>query len=159
MILKIRNWCEELIIAIILCVIIECLIPSGNNKKYAKVIIGIYILFITINPILEMLNYEYDFKNAFSIQYEETSNSFDSNIKDVYILGLKETIKEEIINIGYEISKIEMEFDNKYENINEMKIEILNNGKIYNSEDYEKIKKLVAEKFLINENHIFIIFK
>ena len=35
----IRNWCEGIIIAIIISVIIELLVPEVNNKKYVTVVI------------------------------------------------------------------------------------------------------------------------
>ena len=58
---EIRTWCEGLIVAIVICVIIESLIPESNNKKYIKIVSGIYIMFISFSPILSLLNY--DFKN------------------------------------------------------------------------------------------------
>ena len=33
MILKIKAWCEGIIVAIIICIIIESLVPNSNNKK------------------------------------------------------------------------------------------------------------------------------
>ena len=48
MILKIKSWCEGIIVAIIISIIIEMLVPDGNNKKYVKVVIGIYIIFVTL---------------------------------------------------------------------------------------------------------------
>ena len=60
MILKLREWCEGIIIAIIISIIIEMLIPDNKSKKYVKVIIGIYIMFVSLNPLLKILNYDYD---------------------------------------------------------------------------------------------------
>ena len=59
----IRGWCEGIIIAIIISVIIELLIPEGNNKKYVKVVVGIYIIFVTINPILKLIDYDFNFED------------------------------------------------------------------------------------------------
>ena len=61
MILKIKSWCEGIIVSIILCIIIESLIPEGNNKKYVKVIIGIYIMYVSLNPLLNLFNYDLNF--------------------------------------------------------------------------------------------------
>ena len=36
MIIKIRQWCEGIIIAVIISIIIEMIIPEGKNKKYIK---------------------------------------------------------------------------------------------------------------------------
>ena len=47
----IRQWCEGIVVAIVLSVIIELLVPEGNNKKYVKVVIGVYIVFVVINEL------------------------------------------------------------------------------------------------------------
>ena len=73
----IRNWCEGIIIAIIISVIIELLVPEGNNKKYVKVVIGIYIIFVIINPLLNLMNYKIDF------EYFENLKKFEENSEEV----------------------------------------------------------------------------
>ena len=51
-----REWCEGIIIAVIISIIIEAILPDGNNKKYVKVVVGIYIIFTILNPILGKLD-------------------------------------------------------------------------------------------------------
>ena len=46
------NWAETIIIAVVIATIIEMLIPEGSSKKYVKVVIGVYILFTIISPII-----------------------------------------------------------------------------------------------------------
>ena len=125
MILKIRLWCEGIAIAIIMCIIIESLIPNSNNKKYIKVVIGIYIMFITLNPILELLNYDFNLENFFNLKYEETYSSIDSEIKDIYIVGIEETIKQEIMNLGYEVKSLKLFVDINYENIEKIELQVV----------------------------------
>lgn len=129
MILKIKTWCEGIIVAIIICIIIESLVPNSNNKKYVKVVIGIYIMFVTLNPILELLNYDFNLENLFNVEYEQTYSSIDSEMKDIYITGIEETIKEEIINLGYKVKYLKIFVDISYENIEkiELKVESQNN--------------------------------
>ena len=39
------SWAEQLILALIVIIIIEIVLPSGNNyKKYIKVVLGIFLL-------------------------------------------------------------------------------------------------------------------
>ena len=85
----IRNWCEGIIIAIIISVIIELLVPEGNNTR-SSVVIGIYIIFVIINPLLNLMNYKIDFEyfenlKKFEENSEEVSSNFNSDMKDVYI--------------------------------------------------------------------------
>jgi len=52
MISIINSWAKGIILAIIIATIIEIILPEGNNKKYIKTIIGIYILFVMIHPFI-----------------------------------------------------------------------------------------------------------
>ena len=158
MILEIRNWCESIIVAVIICIIIESFIPNGNNKKYIKLMIGIYIMYITLNPILNILNYEFDFSKLMAEldNYEEVSYSLDNNIKNVYILGLQEDIKKGIEELGYEISEVKVVVDVNYENIE--KIELVNINKKNNIENeidnYDEIKQYLKQNYDIEINKI-----
>ena len=48
----ITNWAEAIIIAVVIATIIEMILPEGNCKKYIKVVIGVYILFTIISPVI-----------------------------------------------------------------------------------------------------------
>lgn len=166
MILKIRNWCEELIIAVVLCIIIECLIPNGNNKKYAKVVIGIYIMFVTINPILNLLNHEIEFDEMFSAKYQETYSNLDYDMKDVYIIGIEESIKEEINELGYQVEDVNISLDINYENIEKIEIEILqdkSNQINVNNENsntnYQDIFEILKQNYFVLEENTVLTFK
>ena len=74
-------------------------------------------MFVTLNPILELLNYDFNLENLFNVEYEQTYSSIDSEMKDIYITGIEETIKEEIINLGYKVKyliKYSMSLSSKY---------------------------------------------
>ena len=149
MILKIKNWCEEIIVVIILSIIIEGLIPNGNNKKYIKVIIGIYIMYVTINPILNFINYDFDIEDTIMDKFKtvEVNSDFES-IKDIYIDGIKECLKNEIISMGYDLRYIDIKLDEEYENIERIEI------KINELDDAEIIKQYISENYAINKENI-----
>lgn len=166
MILKIRQWCEELIIAIVLCIIIESLIPNGNNKKYAKVIIGIYIIFVTLNPILEILNYDFEFNQILVQEYEEVNSDLNYDMKDVYILGIEESIKQDVEGLGYQVEEVGILLDINYENIEKIEIKILqdkNNQTNLKNENldknYQDIFEILKQNYLVNEDKILLSFK
>ena len=48
----ISNWAESIIVAVIIATIIEMILPEGNSKKYIKVVIGVYVLFTIITPVI-----------------------------------------------------------------------------------------------------------
>ena len=166
----IRGWCEGIIIAIINSVIIELLIQEGNNKKYVKVVVGIYIIFVTINPILKLIDYDFNFEDFFNLKTEEVSINLDSDIKDVYILGIEETIKKEIEELGYNVNFVNVQVDKKYENIESIQISVTK--KVENTIDvepviigdtnkpnlkYDDIIKFLKENYLVDKDKI--IFK
>ena len=60
---ELKLWCENLILSVIAILLIELLIPeSMENKKYIKVISGIFLMFMVLNPFIEILNGKSDFK-------------------------------------------------------------------------------------------------
>ncbi len=124
MILKIRAWCEGIIIAIIISIIIEMILPDGKNKKYVKVVIGIYIMFVVLNPILEIINYDINFDDIFKFEDIEASATSDLNIKQAYLVGIEESLKLEIENLGYEVQDVNVYVDSEYENIEKIELEI-----------------------------------
>ncbi len=166
-----KSWCEGIIVAIMISLIIEMILPEGNNKKYVKVVIGIYILFVILNPILENINKEFDFQNILSIDTVEVSTDFNDDMKDVYVKGIEETIKEELKE--YSVKSVRVTVDKNYENIEKIDIylEIENQNievepiliettgiKEKESEEIEnfEIKKIVSEKYQIENEKIHI---
>lgn len=109
-----KTWTNQIIIAVIVATIIEMLLPNGNNKKYIKMIIGIYVLFNVIQPILSKftgnnLNLSsFNYKDYFDESILETSTQeFEHNnsklIKQAYINNIEEDIKVKIKQKGYEV--------------------------------------------------------
>ena len=171
MILEIKKWCEGIIVAIILCIIIESLIPEGNNKKYIKVVIGIYIMYVSLNPILNLLNYDFDL-NIFEeySKAEEVSNYPENNIKDIYVFGIEQNIKNEIEEMGYKIDNVKVCVDLNYENIEKIELKlkgdsfgnqneiaqqiIINNEK--KTANYKEIFDYLTENYQIDLKNIII---
>ena len=46
------SWAQGIIVAVIVATIVELLLPNGSSKKYVKVVVGIYILFSIIAPVV-----------------------------------------------------------------------------------------------------------
>lgn len=125
MILAIKNWCEGIIIAIIISIIVELLLPNGNNKKYVKVVSGIYIMFVILNPILEMLKYDINFENMFNFgETQQVTQTMSQDIKDIYVVGIKESIKQDIEKLGYNVETLEILLDSNYENIEKIELKV-----------------------------------
>lgn len=170
MIFRLKQWCEGIIIAIIISVIIEMLIPDNKSKKYVKVIIGIYILFVSLNPLLELLNCDWDFSNIFDLDTVAVSTTMDNKIKDIYVLGIEEKVREDIESLGYSVDNLQVIVDSNYEKIEEVSIKI--NGKLdgniikienisirennNRNDKYEDIVSLLKSEYFVEEEKIFI---
>ena len=133
-------WAQQIIVAVIIATIIEMVLPSGNNKKYIKTVIGVYILFTIISPILtnsygkdfelNLSEYEKYFKESetYTTLSEGFEKSTSQSIENTYISSLKQDIKKKLENKQYEAGQInlevELEDEKKYGEVKKMEIEI-----------------------------------
>ena len=108
--------------AIIIGTVIEMILPEGNCKKYIKVVIGIYIVFTIVSPVItkftgENISVSEELELDKYIQEAESSvatgNAINAdnqnNIMSMYISGLKEDIAAKLKTKEYEVSNIEVE--------------------------------------------------
>ena len=154
MILKMRVWCESLIIAVIITLIIELILPEGNNKKYIKVVIGLYLMFMVFDPFLKIvLNNDFYTSKIFEFEQSDVISvaSEDKLIEDIYIDGLKRNIQKELTAINDGLILNGILFDEGSENISN--IEII---KPIEFVDDEKVIKLMGEKCLVDRSNIYI---
>jgi len=129
-------WAQGIIVAVIVGTIIEMILPEGNNKKYIKTIIGVYILFTIVVPVINKFKEEplrldiskYEEYLQASYEVENVEEKVNTNIENVYKQNLEEEIKEKVKEKNYEVVKIELdlEFDdsNKYGNINKISLNV-----------------------------------
>lgn len=165
-----KNWCEEIIVAVIISIIIESILPEGNHKKYVKVVIGIYIIFTILNPILGKINTNIEFENSINLPTIETFSINTNNIQEVYAKGLEQTLKTNIEELGYIVKNVSIIFDYNYENIEQINLTIENNNiaeiekvEIGNKQDtnnkndnYQELKKYITENYNVHQDKIII---
>ena len=155
----ITNWAQGIIIAVIIATIIEMILPNGSCKKYIKVVIGVYILFSIISPVIskitgkgfnisEELNLEEFYTEVDSKAiYNSLDKNNSNNIMDIYVSNLKSDIISKLKNKGYETIECEVKIKNEetYEiealNLNLKKIKSNNadTEEENNNEDVEKV--------------------
>ena len=46
----INGWAKQIIICLMIVIIFELIIPEGKNKKYIKMVMGLFILYSIISP-------------------------------------------------------------------------------------------------------------
>ena len=167
MISWLKNWAEGIIIAVIIGTIIEMLVPDSNNKKYIKMVIGVYIMFSIISPIIMKFS---DKEVSFAVDdyegyykkndtYEELNKNFEEaseyKIEEVYRQKLNEDIKEKLEQKGYEVNYIYLDIstnDYNYGSVTKMDIDMSvkqDNEKEEKRKDNNKIKRVVGNEINI----------
>ena len=119
----ISGWIQGIIIAVIIGTIIEMLLPDSNCKKYVKVVIGVYILFSIVSPVItKVTGNEFRVSDIYDINtyievstkssQENIENSQQNQIKQVYITNLKNDMKQKIQEKGYSVKSLTLEISN-----------------------------------------------
>lgn len=121
-----NSWAQGIILAVIIVTILEMIVPEGKNKKYIKIVMGVYITFTIISPIITKVtgnNFELDVSkyealfNSNSMQVANEITSINNqSIENLYLNTIKTDIKTELANEGYESKKINITADINIEN-------------------------------------------
>lgn len=156
------SWAEQIVLAVVVATIIELILPKNKNKKYIQMVIGIYVLFNIISPIIKN-------KNDFSIekysienyetksQYEVDQSSMDARLEKIYLDELEKTVISKFEENGFEVTKctIDAVLDTTKKNagIHSITVKVkppIDDGKIAG------VKKELASEFEIEEDKIII---
>lgn len=137
MINLINSWAQGLIIAVIIAVIIEMILPDGNNKKYVKVVLGMYIMFSIVYPIANFISKGNSSLNSLITSANNNIEKYNMNTIDIetskyiestYKNNLKENIINELTKKGYKVLDlnlyIETADDKRYGQINSLVMNI-----------------------------------
>lgn len=152
------SWAQGIIIAVIIATIIEMLLPNNGNGKYVKVVIGIFILFSIISPVINKLKTSNNSIDMDSYLEKSTKNTVTTSnfnvdskatIKKMYGENLKTDIKSKVNQKGYTIGDINLEIlDNDEYTLNKIEFKVISknnsNNKTKNTttivENIENIK-------------------
>lgn len=122
-----NSWLQGIIIAVIVSSIIEMILPNGNSKKYAKVVLGVYVVFTIITPVVnQFFNSDFELSSILNIEnytkkidtYEVNSKNIEINktnensIKNRYISSLKSDMKTKLEEKDYKVKQIQVEIEN-----------------------------------------------
>lgn len=125
-------WAEQIIIALIIIVIIEMILPN-SNKKYIKVIFGIFIIYIILSPIISSKSDEFinlikndiDSENITNLTNEENSiDIINGTFLETYESNIIYAIENSLDFYGYSIKVEDIEINNNNDILN-LKIKIL----------------------------------
>ena len=165
----INSWAQGIILGVIIGAIIEIILPEGNNKKFVKTVIGVYILFTIVHPLInavsnKSINLNSIINNTTKEMEKHTENIIaieaNSYIEDTYRNNLKENIKQIIKEKGYEVEEVNLYIETankeRYGQINTivMKVTKLDEKQENNKvNEIEKIDINISNKVQKNEKN------
>ena len=159
------SWAEQIVLAVIIATIIELILPKSKNKKYIQMVIGIYIMFNIISPIIknkdilsvEEINTENYTTNS---EYVIDQSSMDKRLEKIYLEELEENVTTKFEDAGYTVSKCEIdaELDTSKKNAGIHKINVKIKSPAEQLE-LDKIKTEIATEYEIEESKISVIVK
>lgn len=127
----ISSWAQGIIIAVTISTIIEMILPDSNIKKYVRTVIGAYIVFVIVSPIIVKITGKEIDLSTYKLPEKEIHQtvSIDTNlhIEDIYINKIKLDITKNILLKGYKVEKLQIEIEKKeenYGNINKINMKI-----------------------------------
>ena len=149
-----KSWATGIVIAVIIATIIEMILPNSTSKKYIKIIIGIFIVYTIISPVIgsfkgeDLNNYikveNYIQSNSNALKTNEVSDNAQSSIKKIYAQNLQNDLKTKLKEKGYISNNINISIsnDDKY---NIERIDIKVDEKVTNSNQDEKQVKTIVD--------------
>ena len=122
-------YASQIIAAAIIATLIEIILPRGNNKKYIKIVLNIYIIFTMLSPIVTNAFEDNLSKNLKDYgenllqteEYKTLSKKFEDSkeisLEKTYITAIKDDIKTKLKAKGYTVTSLNIEILSNSEDI------------------------------------------
>lgn len=150
------SWAKGLGLTIVIISILEMLLPNNKTKKYIRMVMGMYVIFTMISPVIENKNL-FDFNNINLEEYNSKEvataavdqTSMDKRIEKLYAEELEKDITKRIQQKGYKVLSCKVNTkisDSESETkINKIKLNIDKNE---NQEEMESREKNIENKII-----------
>ena len=113
-----NSWAQGIILAVIIVTILEMILPEGKNKKYIKIVMGVYMTFTIISPIISKVtgsNFDIDVSKYQALiegnnvqSTNSAQNINNQSIENLYLNTIKTDIKDVLNKEGYEGKKVDI---------------------------------------------------
>lgn len=147
------SWAEQLIVALIIIIMVELIIPNNSYRKYIKVILGIFIIYTICSPLISGEINKINFGETLSYEELETNNiesmnqiDYNKQIEEVYKEKLKETLIDDLKEKGYEAENIILDITYTEEEITVNKLE-------FKIKKFEQASNITIEKVQISQEN------
>lgn len=150
------SWAKGIGVTVVIISIIEMLLPNNNSKKYIRMVLGIYLIFNIVSPVIK----NKDILNVNNINLNETTistsseevdqTSMNKRIKKIYEQELEKDITKKLKEKGYEVKDCSVTTQvstNEIEEtkINKIKVSIDKTIDTNKTEEKKTESKIVAE--------------
>ena len=161
----ISSWAEQIVLAVIIATIIELILPKNKNRKYIQMVIGVYVLFNIISPVIKnkeaisVENYNIE-KYETNSTYEIDQSSMNERIEKIYLEELQKNTTSKFEDDGFTVERciVDAELDTNKKNAGIHLITVKIQGPADEGEIDKKVKEL-AEEYEISKDKIKIIIK
>ena len=147
---------------VFLGVLIDVILPEGEMNKYIKGVFAVIALFVMISPVQKIFDKDFNFEDVF---YNSVSSTVDEDFiiatNKQIVMQLKNTVKVELCNNGFENVNVEIECDLSSSQLNIKKVTVdiskmVINTNVAHINKYTEIKKIVAEFLNVEESDVEI---
>lgn len=144
------SWLMGLVGVVLLSVLADILLPSGQTNKYIKGIFSLLVLLTLLTPMIKLKNADFNLSDIIgenvAIDYE-----FIENVQVREITEMETKIEEELNNRGIKTEKVVLTV--KDGNINSiMNVSI----QIKDIVDADAVKNMVSEMLSINKDAVSV---
>lgn len=176
------SWAEQIIIALIIIIMLEMIIPNSSYIKYVKIILGIFVLYVVFNPLIKNKGTNFNIEQEIQKQTNQINTiktptnaiNYNNQIESMYKQKFKENITNKLYEKGYEIKKIAMDIRYQDDDIKTNKLELkiskveknknikINKVKIseekeeIDNQELEQIKQEISNEYSIDISKIFV---
>lgn len=126
------GWIANIIMFILLAVILDMLLPNSNLQRYVKMVIGLLLIVIILNPILKIFSQNFEeivatatpstaaqqknIENLIEFKKREIQATTDAYILEEMAVQMKEEVQEDMINqFNMEVSHVSITIDESIE--------------------------------------------
>ena len=150
------SWAKGIGVTVVIISIIEMLLPNNNSKKYIRMVLGIYLIFNIVSPVIK----NKDIFNVNNINLNETTiitssekvdqTSMNKRIKKLYEQELEKDITKKLKEKGYEVKVCSVTTqvstnETEETKINKIKVSIDKTIDTNKTEEKNTESKIVAE--------------
>lgn len=157
MIEVLSSWAKGLGLTIVIVSILEMLLPNNNTKKYIRMVMGVYIIFNIISPLIQNKDIfsisSMDLENYANVQASSVTvdqTSMDERIEELYVEELEKDITQKIEEQGYKVTKcnVQAKFSSNMEESQITKIRLVVEKSENSEENSNNNEENIEEKIV-----------